>query len=407
MNLKDNTILLTVSGSRAYGMHHKDSDVDLQGILIPDKEYFLGFNKRCEQYNSSSDMQVFIPFLNEEEQDIVRRTKIEGTVFAIQKFFSLAADCNPNLIQMLFSDKENIVLKTRWGERLIENRDAFLSKNARFRFAGYAMAQLKRIELHRSHLLNPIEERPKREDFGLKDLPEIPKSELLAAKAHINKQLDRWNDGFVGSLEESQKIQIRESIAQLLSELHISEANRIQLACNRLGFDTSFTMYFQKEAEYSRAVQKWEQYQEWKKNRNPERAKMEAEFGYDGKHAAHLIRLMRMCVEILETGEVHVRRPDAQELLSIRAGAYSYERLIEYAKELEEKAAQLYLSSSLRKSPDKNFLDSLCLDIVDDFLQQKDSDAYYAKLEKQNETLQPADWFSWIEGDEPDELEEY
>lgn len=48
--LKDRTILLAKSGSRAYGMHRPDSDVDLQGIVIPPKEYFLGFANRIEQF---------------------------------------------------------------------------------------------------------------------------------------------------------------------------------------------------------------------------------------------------------------------------------------------------------------------------------------------------------------------
>jgi len=45
---------------------------------------------------------------------------------------------------------------------------------------------------------------------------------------------------------------------------------------------------------------------------------LEAKFGFDTKHAMHLIRLLRMAREILETGVVHVKRPDAEELSAIR-----------------------------------------------------------------------------------------
>ena len=56
------------------------------------------------------------------------------------------------------------------------------------------------------------------------------------------------------------------------------------------------------EKRFAAAMQEWEQYESWKKNRNPDRAAMEAKFGYDAKHASHLIRLLRMATEILEHG---------------------------------------------------------------------------------------------------------
>ena len=57
---------------------------------------------------------------------------------------------------------------------------------------------------------------------------------------------------------------------------------------------------------------------------------LEAAHGYDTKHGAHLVRLLRMGREIVETGSVHVWRGDrdADELLAIRAGAWSYDRLM-------------------------------------------------------------------------------
>lgn len=47
--------------------------------------------------------------------------------------------------------------------------------------------------------------------------------------------------------------------------------------------------------------------------------------GMDTKMAAHAIRLFRMGTEALSSGDLKVKRPDAAELLEIRAGKYSPE----------------------------------------------------------------------------------
>src|ERR1039458_5020213 len=41
-----------------------------------------------------------------------------------------------------------------------------------------------------------------------------------------------------------------------------------------------------------RVVHQVDQYNGWKAQRNPKRAELEAKFGYDTKHAMHLVRLM-------------------------------------------------------------------------------------------------------------------
>lgn len=78
--------------------------------------------------------------------------------------------------------------------------------------------------------------------------------------------------------------------------------------------------------------------------RNQDRADTEREFGYDTKHAAHLVRLLRMGVEILTTGQVNVDRRgiDAEELVAIRNGAWTYEQIEEYAREMDAKLTDIY-----------------------------------------------------------------
>lgn len=47
--LPERTILLTKSGSQAYGTSTPTSDLDVKGVAVAPKEYYLGFLKRFEQ----------------------------------------------------------------------------------------------------------------------------------------------------------------------------------------------------------------------------------------------------------------------------------------------------------------------------------------------------------------------
>ncbi len=108
----------------------------------------------------------------------------------------------------------------------------------------------------------------------------------------------------------------------------------------------------------------WKSYLGWRDTRNPKRRELEARYGYDTKHAHHLVRLLRMGIEVLSTGELTVRRPDATELLAIRNGAWSYERLEGYAEEMMEKMDEADQASDLPKQPNRVWLDGECQDMI-------------------------------------------
>lgn len=77
--------------------------------------------------------------------------------------------------------------------------------------------------------------------------------------------------------------------------------------------------------------------------------------GFHGncKHAMHVVRLLRTAEEALTTGQVQVRRPDAEELLAIRNGAWSYEEMMQYFSDKEKYIREVLVKSSpLRKKAD-------------------------------------------------------
>lgn len=303
--LVQNTILLVRHGSRAYGTNVEGSDTDLKGICIAPLDNYLGLDAPFEQAE--------FKFVEEDT---------EGVVYELRKFMKLAAECNPNIIEILFVADEDVLFITPLGQALRDNRDMFISKKARYTFAGYAQSQLKRIKGHRAWLLNPPKNKPQRSDFGLGDKG-IGPSEMGALK----------------SLEEKGHI-----------------------------FDQDAVSLLQKEKAYFNAVQCYKNYEHWKKSRNPARAALEAKCGYDSKHAMHLVRLLSMSVEILNGKGVNVKRThDLPKLMEIRNGNRSYDQLIEEAEKLE---FQLQLFANLSKLPetcDKQAVKNFCVEIVKRF----------------------------------------
>jgi hypothetical protein len=77
-----------------------------------------------------------------------------------------------------------------------------------------------------------------------------------------------------------------------------------------------------------------------------------------------------MAYEILKNGEVNVFRPDREELLAIRNGAWTYEELIAKADAMEKELDKLYEISPLPNKPDYKAIDKLLIDITEEFLNE-------------------------------------
>jgi len=300
--LMDNVIYLTVHGSNAYGTNTPTSDLDIKGVCVPPNNYLMGFNHKFEQADKSFNYDT--------------------TIYGVQKFFELAANCNPNIIEVLWVEDSDIITATNSGGKVLrKNKERFLSKKARHTFSGYATAQLKRIKGHRSWLLNPPSQPPSRAEYGLPPLRKADKDQVKAAEFLLDQ-------GY--------------------------------------GYGSNFQEMIEKEKAFGILETQWEQYQNWKANRNPDRAALEAKFGFDLKHAGHLYRLMVMCGEIATEGKVIVKRPDRDIIMAIKNGEWSYEKLVGWAEDMDNKMDELYENSSLPNSPDREYLDELCCQIVSD-----------------------------------------
>lgn len=359
--VEKHTIFECIVGSQAYGTHNEFSDFDYCGCMIPGKEYFFGHNY-FEQF---------------------KHPDIDKTIYDIKKCLVLMADNNPNMLDLLFTPQRCIVKTSCFWEKILENRSIFLSKRIRYTFSGYAIAQLERIKIHRRFLLNPPKQKPERKDFNLPDVPMFPTSQIKAVyQAALEVIIETERSAFISELDRI----YGDYVVPLLSRYIIPGERILAMEWLQQGiksqsnaFVSLGTQYLKdeyvdlahKELQYYNAAQEWKQYQEWKKSRNPKRADLEAKYGYDTKHSMHLVRLLRMGEEYLRTGMLNVDRTniDAEELKEIRKGSWSFDKVEQYAHSKDKELADLYVESKLPKSPEREKISDLCIEIVSKYLE--------------------------------------
>ena len=387
------TIYITVVGSHSYGMARPESDVDIRGIAIPTREYFHGYLNTFAQFEAEYPRDADVggeTIVGRLERMVGRKIpadeQLDSSIYGLRKFFKLAADCNPNIIEFLYADPSCHVLTTSYSDTLVQNRHLFLSTKAKFTFSGYAHSQLKRIRTHRKWLLDPPTHKPTREEFRLALRTVIPKDQLQAAESLIKKKVETWillDEDLPRDVLEAVRKETLASITEMWEATRMTapldddgefDRDKLEHAAGRLlGFDDNFLEYLDRERRYKAAMRQYKQYEHWKATRNQARSKLEAEHGYDTKHAAHLVRLLRMAKEILIDGKVIVKRPDADELLAIRRGAWDFDSLMEWATQADDDLTKLYEAgeSPLPKKPNQGKLDNICMMLIERALEEK------------------------------------
>ncbi len=122
------------------------------------------------------------------------------------------------------------------------------------------------------------------------------------------------------------------------------------------------------ERSYRAALKHWNHYRRWREGRHPERAEPEGRYGYDTKHAMHLLRLLRMGEETLREGIVRVRRPDREWLLGVRDGALEYAEVLRLAAESEQRLQRLMENSPLPPEPAVDRANALLVEMQEQYL---------------------------------------
>lgn len=307
-NLGGRTALLTLGGSHAYGTEVEGSDVDIRGFALNGRTALL----TVEDFEQVTDVPT------------------DTVVYSADKLIRLLSSNNPNTIEMLGCRAEHYLYLSQAGRLVLDNARLFLSRRAVNAFAGYAGAQLRRLE---------------------------NKTARSAAQPQQEKHILR-------SIERAM-LHIRSHCAQFPGD-----ALRLYTDISeREGFDTEIYMdvtlthyplrdYVGLWSELNSIVRSYSVM--GKRNENA------MSHGKLGKHMMHLARLYYMCFDILERGEIVTYREKEHDLLmSIRNGAYldengvPTEEFSELLNALDERMERAERETELPAEPDKKRLREL------------------------------------------------
>lgn len=132
------TLFVTFGGSISYGLNTPESDIDIRGVCLSDRDTIVG-GGFLKQYNTPNAIYGQDGF--EQYTD----PKTDTTIYTLNKFIKLIYKCNPNTIEMLGCKPEHYCIFGP-AKFLLDNSKVFLSKLAYESFAGYARGQFQRLK---------------------------------------------------------------------------------------------------------------------------------------------------------------------------------------------------------------------------------------------------------------------
>lgn len=341
--LKEKNLIIyeCISGSKAYGLDILTSDTDIKGVFILPQEDFFGLN--------------YISQISDETNDTV--------YYELGRFIELLEKNNPNILELLATPADKIISKHPFLDEI--EPKMFISKRCKDTFGGYAFTQVKKARGLNKKIVNPIDKKKKtilEFCYVLYEKGSIPLMKWLALMGigqvecglvnipHVKDLygvfLDKTNSlGYKGIMKKENATTV------LLSSVPKSE--------NPIGY-----LYLNQDG-YIKYCKDYRAYWEWVNNRNQARYQNNVEHGknYDSKNMMHTFRLLDMAIEVLETGKVIVKRPNREELLSIRKGEWSYDDLISKADEKMEEVKRAFNKSKLPDQPDKKKIKSLLVNL--------------------------------------------
>jgi len=375
--LVENGLILfeTIVGSQAYGTQTPTSDIDKKFVYILPQDYILGTGY-VEQINVNKDY----------------------VGWEIRRFLELMASNNPTVLELLNSPEDCIVSKHPLFDDILAHKDQFITKICKDSFGGYARQQIKKAKgLDKKQ--NWEKDKVTRKDVldfvyvieGEKSIPwkawntdkydekfcgvvNVPNARDVyavyydgeAEMCHSERYDEEIRNGYKESLKKAGMAMGLgyKGLVKTGEGANAAESNQLRLSSIPKGENPICNIIYNKDG-YTMHCKDYKEYQEWLENRNEARYVETQEHGQriDGKNMMHCIRLIRMAQEIGAGKGIIVRRPDAQELLSIRRGEVDLDNLIKMADQSIEEMDSIFDNSDLPNKVNSELVNDLLVQI--------------------------------------------
>ncbi len=332
-----------ITGSKAYGLDTAKSDTDIRGVFILPKEKFYGMD--------------YVEQVNNETNDIV--------YYELKRFMQLLAKNNPNILEMLSIPEQCVLQKHPLMDQVTPG--IFLSKLCEQTFANYAWTQIKKAYGLEKKIVNPVdEERKSVLDFCF--VYEGKEAVTLQKYLDANGMKEnRTGLTVIPHLRDCYNLFYSEEIPYS-GIMRKEESNDVCVSSIPKGQNPVAMLYFNKDA-YSVYCKKYKEYWDWVAKRNEERYNTTMAHGknYDSKNMMHVFRLLLMAKEIAVEGKINVHRKDREFLLSIKAGKFEYDELVQKAETLKNELPVLYQQSKLIDEPDVDRINELVFKMREEY----------------------------------------
>lgn len=133
-----------ITGSVSYAVSSDTSDMDIVGFCMPPKEDVFP-HLRGEIPGFGNQIQRFEVWQQHHITDKETSQEYDFTIYSIVKFFQLAMENNPNMVDILFTPQRCVLYASAAAQMVRDNRKLFLHKGSYHKFRGYAYRQLSKI----------------------------------------------------------------------------------------------------------------------------------------------------------------------------------------------------------------------------------------------------------------------
>ncbi len=335
-------LLDVVAGSHAFGTNVASSDLDLKGIFHVPSSALLGLD-RIDQVSDDRN---------------------DETYYELGRFIELLLKNNPTALEILGSPDDCI----RYRHPVLNalKPELFLSKLCAKSFGGYAMTQVKKARGLNKKIVNPQPEvRYPLSHFCyvLEDQGSLPLVEWLSCRSIEPEQCGLTA---VNHAPNTYALFVQTSSEKADYRGIFSPKDADRLLCSSVAKEAQPVAWMHCNVDSFRAHCKaHREYWKWVEERNESRFATNTEHGrgYDSKNMMHTLRLLDMAYEIATEGKVIVRRPNADELLKVRAGEYPYETLLARAERRLEEVEQAFIESDLPERPSSTMANELLISL--------------------------------------------